>query len=79
LSQDLPTPAHFEMASSMVTRADIAEHIPCGPDLDELVEAATKAISNGVDHLYFHQIGDDQEGFCDVWRDELRSRLPRAG
>jgi coenzyme F420-dependent glucose-6-phosphate dehydrogenase len=75
LSQDLPTPAHFEMASSMVTRDDIAEHIPCGPDLDELVEQARQAIDNGVDHLYFHQIGDDQEGFCEFWCHELRGRL----
>ena len=25
-------------------------------------------MDSGVDHLYFHQIGDDQEAFCDAWR-----------
>ncbi len=29
------------------------------------------AIDSGVDHVYLHQIGDDQEGFCKVWSDEI--------
>ena len=32
LSQDLPTPAHFEQAASTVTKEMIAEPVPCGPD-----------------------------------------------
>lgn len=76
LSQDLPTPAHFEMACQLVRRDDLAERIACGPDLDRIVKEAEEAIAAGVDHLYFHQVGDDQEGFCAVWQEELAERLP---
>jgi len=76
LSQDLPTPAHFEMACSLVRREDLAESIACGPDLDRIVEEAKSVAAAGVDHLYFHQVGDDQEGFCAVWQDELAGRMP---
>jgi len=75
LSQDLPTPAHFEQASSTVTPEMIADSIPCGPDPALIAAEARKAVDAGVDHLYFHQIGDDQEGFCRVWRDELAPEL----
>ena len=75
LSQDLPTPEHFEMASSIVTREMLAEQIPCGPDLDPLVDKIRAAIDAGVDHLYLHQIGDDQEGFLEVWSETLQARV----
>ncbi len=29
----------------------------------------------GYDHLYFHQIGDDQEGFLGYWDSELRDAV----
>lgn len=75
ITQDLPTPQHFEMASSIVTREMLGESVPCGPDLDPLVEQVRAAIEAGVDHVYLHQIGPDQEGFLRVWRDELEERL----
>ena len=79
LSQDLPTPEHFEMATSIVTRDMLAESVPHGPDLDPLVEQVRTAIENGVDHVYLHQIGADQDGFLRVWRDELQDRLRALG
>ena len=39
VNADLPTPAGFEGASQFVRPEDIAEQIPCGPDLDKIVEA----------------------------------------
>ncbi len=75
LAQDLPTPLHFEQASSVVTKEMIAEQVPCGPDPEPVLEAAREAIGAGVDHLYFHQIGDDQEGFVEFWQQELRPAL----
>lgn len=77
LSQDLPTPAHFEQAATLVRRDDLAGEVIVGPDPDRLLAEARDAIANGVTHLYFHQIGDDQETFCETWSsglgDELRS------
>ncbi|BAN00898.1 TIGR03557 family F420-dependent LLM class oxidoreductase [Ilumatobacter coccineus] len=78
LSQDLPTPEHFEMATSIVTKEMLAEQVVHGPDLDPLVENVERAVAAGVDHVYFHQIGSDQEAFLQVWKDELAQRL-RSG
>jgi coenzyme F420-dependent glucose-6-phosphate dehydrogenase len=77
LSQDLPTPAHFEQAASIVRREDLANDILCGNDADAIVDRAAKAIDAGVDHLYFHQIGDDQEGFCAAFG-QLRDEIVRV-
>lgn len=74
LSQDLPTPAHFEQAVSVVSPEMVAEQVPCGPDLEPVVEAVATAAAAGVDHVYFHQIGPDQEGFLGVW-DRLRAAI----
>ena len=77
LSQDLPTPEHFEMASSIVTRDMIADRVPCGPDIEPLIDKIETAIAHGVDHVYLHQIGPDQEGMCRIWRDELAPSLKK--
>lgn len=78
LSQDLPTPTHFEQATSIVSPEMVASAVPCGPDVEPIVEAATRLVDIGVDHVYFHQIGADQEGFCETWHKELEPTL-RAG
>ena len=78
LSQDLPTPKHFEQATEIVTEEMVADSMPCGPDVGAIVEAAKELVDGGADHVYFHQIGPDQEGFLDVWDRELRDAL-RAG
>jgi coenzyme F420-dependent glucose-6-phosphate dehydrogenase len=79
LSQDLPTPAHFEQASSIVTREQIADSVPCGPDPEPIVDAVAGMIEAGIDHVYLHQIGPDQEGFCHFWRETLRPALAERG
>jgi coenzyme F420-dependent glucose-6-phosphate dehydrogenase len=71
LSQELALPSHFEAASSMVTEDEIAEEIPCGPDLDSHPERIQSFADAGFDHVYVHQIGPDQGGFLDVYRDVL--------
>lgn len=75
LSQDLPTPTHFEQASELVTPEMIAENVPCGPDPDKVLESVKKYVDAGFDHVYFHQIGPDQDGFFRFWRDEVARRL----
>jgi coenzyme F420-dependent glucose-6-phosphate dehydrogenase len=75
LMQDLPTPAHFDTAASMVRRDDLAEEVLVGADAGALVKQAQSAIDAGVDHVYFHQIGDDQEGFCAAWASGLADQL----
>ena len=71
LSQDLPTWSHFEMAATTVRPEDAAGSMPLGQDLDAVVEKVKTFIDNGFDHVYFHQIGPDQQPFFDAWRGEL--------
>jgi G6PDH family F420-dependent oxidoreductase len=76
LSQDLPTWTHFEQATQIVTEDDATKSVPCGPDIvDDLVKSVHEYVEAGYDHLYFHQIGHDQEGLFDFWESELRGAL----
>ena len=77
LSQDLPTWTHFEEASSLVTEEIATGSVPCGPDPEPLVESVQEFVEAGYDHLYFHQIGPDQEGFFRFWSEELQPALAR--
>ncbi len=76
LSQDLPTWTHFEQATEIVTEDDATKSVPCGPDIvDELRESVQQYVEAGYDHLYFHQIGEDQDAFFRFWESELRDAL----
>lgn len=75
LSQDLPTPRHFEEASQIVTGEMLVESTPCGPDLDPIVDAVRTARDAGIDHVYLHQLGSDQESCFELWDGELGERL----
>ncbi len=75
-SQELPSPTHFEQLAEMVSEEQIAESIPCGPDPEPVVEQVNRYLEAGFDHLYFHQVGPDQQGFMDFAGREL---LPRLG
>ncbi|MGZ4170731.1 MAG: LLM class F420-dependent oxidoreductase, partial [Solirubrobacteraceae bacterium] len=74
LAQILPTPTHFEQASQLVTEDMVAADVPCGPDLDRHLEALRAYERAGFDELYVNQIGPDQQGFFDAYRDGV---LPR--
>ena len=78
LSQDLPTWTHFEQATAPLTEEQVTSSLACGPDIrDELVENVGKYVDAGYDHVYFHQIGPDQEGFFRFWERELQPALAR--
>jgi coenzyme F420-dependent glucose-6-phosphate dehydrogenase len=75
LSQDLPTWTHFEEAAGMVTEEDATGSIPCGPDVEPFIESIRQYLAAGYDHLYFHQIGRDQDGFFRFWTETLHPAL----
>jgi coenzyme F420-dependent glucose-6-phosphate dehydrogenase len=77
LSQDLPTWTHFEEAAAMVTEDDAVDHVPCGPEVGPILASVRSYLDAGYDHLYFHQIGPDQEGFLRFWADELAPAAKR--
>jgi G6PDH family F420-dependent oxidoreductase len=75
LSQILPQPAHFEQATALVTEEMIAEAVPCGPDVEQIVAAFRQFADAGFDELYVQQIGDRQAEFFDVLVREIVPRL----
>jgi hypothetical protein len=70
LSKELPTPRHFEQASSMVTDA-----LPCGPDPEKHLAAIRQYIEAGFDEVCVQRIGPQQEDFFRFFEKELRPKL----
>jgi coenzyme F420-dependent glucose-6-phosphate dehydrogenase len=75
LTQELPTPAHFEQAAKMVREEDIAQAIICGPDAGRHLAGIQEFIDAGYEHVYVHQIGPDQEGFFRFYEREILPKL----
>ncbi len=75
LAQIMPTPAHFEQASELVTAEMLGESITCGPDVERHVRTLQAYADAGFDELYVNQIGPDQEAFFAAYRDEVLPRL----
>jgi len=74
LTQELPTPAHFEQAAKMVREEDVAEAIIRDPDPGRHIAGVREFKDAGDDHVYVHQVGPDQEGFFRFYEQE---GLPR--
>jgi G6PDH family F420-dependent oxidoreductase len=75
LGQELPLPSHFEQASQMVGREEIAEMIVCGPDPARHRAAIEEYVDAGFDHVYVHQVGADQDGFFRFYEREIMPTL----
>ena len=75
LSQILPTPSHFEQAVELVGEDQVAEEVPCGPDLDPHFEKIREFRDAGFDELYIQQIGPEQERFFETYANEVLPRL----
>ena len=71
LSQELPTPKHFEQATSVLHKDDIVRSFPCGPDPERHIEAIQKYVDAGYDEIYVTQVGPDQEGFLRFYEREV--------
>jgi G6PDH family F420-dependent oxidoreductase len=79
VNADLPTPASFEAATQLVKPEDVAASIPCGPDLDAIVEAVQAFPKAGFTDVAVVQVGDaSQRDFLDVAEKELLPALRAA-
>ncbi|MFI5959546.1 TIGR03557 family F420-dependent LLM class oxidoreductase [Cryptosporangium sp. NPDC051539] len=66
VNAELPGPAGFAGASQFVREEDVSESIPCGDDVDAVLDAVRPYAEAGFTHLAFVQIGGDhQDGFLD--------------
>jgi G6PDH family F420-dependent oxidoreductase len=77
LTYELPLPRHFEQATENVTQAQLKEELTVGPDPERYLASIEEMVEAGYTHVYFHQIGPDQEGFFRFWKDELAPQLTR--
>ncbi|HZC51962.1 MAG TPA: LLM class F420-dependent oxidoreductase [Mycobacterium sp.] len=75
VNADLPTPAGFAGATQFVRTEDVAESIPCGPDLDAIVEAVRPYWEAGFTDVALLQIGGDTQ---DLFLKEAADPLLRA-
>ena len=79
VNSDLPTPAGFAGASQFVRPEDVAESIPCGPDLDAIVEAVSAYWKAGFTDIALVQVGGDtQQDFFDHAAEPLLEKLRTA-
>ena len=61
VNADLPTTAGFAAATQFVRPDDVAESIPCGPDLDAIVDAVRGYWEVGFTDIALVQIGDESQ------------------
>jgi G6PDH family F420-dependent oxidoreductase len=79
VNADLPTPAGFAGATQFVRPEDVAESIPCGPDLDAIVDAVRPYWEAGFTDIALLQIGGEtQEQFLKEAAEPLLTALRSA-
>ena len=61
VNADLPTTAGFAAATQFVRPEDVAESIPCGPDLDAIVDAVREYWEAGFTDIALVQIGGETQ------------------
>jgi G6PDH family F420-dependent oxidoreductase len=76
VNAELPGPAAFAGASQFVRPEDVADSIPCGPDVAAHVDAVSAFVTAGFTDVAVVQIGgDSQVGFLDWAERELLPAL----
>ncbi len=79
VNADLPTTAGFAAATQFVRPEDVADNIPCGPDLDAIVEAVKPFWEAGFTDIALVQVGgDSQQQFLAEAAEPLLDKLRDA-
>jgi G6PDH family F420-dependent oxidoreductase len=75
LSQELPSPKHFEQAVEPLQEDQVVSKFSLGPDPQPYVESLGKYAEAGYDVVFVTQIGPDQEGFLRFYERELSAAV----
>ncbi len=67
VNSDLPNPDSFDGATAFVTPDQVAEQLPCGPDVDEHVEKIKPFLDAGFDEIALVQIGAESQAQFIAW------------
>lgn len=79
VNANLPTTEGFASATSFVRPEDVAESVPCGPDLDAIVEAVSAYWEAGFTDIALVQVGDEgQQEFLGTAAGPLLEKLRAA-
>ncbi|WP_153393174.1 TIGR03557 family F420-dependent LLM class oxidoreductase [Ornithinicoccus halotolerans] len=79
VNADLPSTRGFAGATQFVRPEDVAATIPCGPDLDAIVESVRPFWEAGYTDVALVQVGDERvDQFLEEVAPELLSRLRAA-
>jgi G6PDH family F420-dependent oxidoreductase len=76
VNAELPGTAAFTAASRAVTEEDVADQIPCGPEVDRHLAGIRRFADAGFTHLALVQVGGDHQPDFIKWSGE--ELLPRA-
>jgi G6PDH family F420-dependent oxidoreductase len=71
LSQELPTPKHFEQAVSPLHEDDVVSSFSLGPNPEPYLKSLREYSDAGYDVVFVTQIGPDQHGFLDFFEREI--------
>jgi len=78
VNAELPGTAGFDAATQFVRHEDVEASIPCGPDIDAIVESVHAFVDAGFTDVALVQIGSErQEEFFQVAQEELLPALRR--
>jgi coenzyme F420-dependent glucose-6-phosphate dehydrogenase len=77
LSVEVALPEHYEEAAKVITPDDVAKNVVCGPDAERHVARIEEYVKAGYDHVYVHQVGD-QESFFRFYEREILPRYRRS-
>lgn len=76
---ELPGPEHFDAAAKSVSEEEVAEQVPCGPDVDAHVGAVRQFVDAGFTSVALVQVGGGhQQPFLDWAEEELLPALRRT-
>jgi G6PDH family F420-dependent oxidoreductase len=70
VNAELPGPSAFHAAAQFVRPEDVAGSIPCGDDVDAVLESAKAYADAGFTHLALVQIGGDQQHRFVEWTEK---------
>jgi G6PDH family F420-dependent oxidoreductase len=74
VNAELPGPASFASAAQFVRPEDVAESIPCGPEVDRHLDAIAPYVEAGFTHVAVVQVGGEAQGAFLDWSE--RTLLP---
>lgn len=73
--QELPLPVHFEEATRIASKEQVAQSVICTSDPQKHIEAIREYERAGFTRVYVHQIGPDQQRFIDLYTREVMPAL----